>query len=125
MLCPHRHNVAASRAGSVGSRPRPRCAASLRATVAAMANGAHPPRAGFASNATELPQRTIHDRANGNVAVGRGERAGARTRDLVIKSHPLYHLSYALAGGARDARRATRISHRRAWSIEPAPQPAA
>jgi hypothetical protein len=29
-----------------------------------------------------------------------GERAGDRTQDPVIKSHVLYHLSYALARGA-------------------------
>ena len=30
-----------------------------------------------------------------------GERAGARTRDLLIKSQLLYHLSYALDAGPK------------------------
>src|SRR5438477_2025834 len=43
-----------------------------------------------------------------------GERAGARTRDPMIKSHVLYQLSYALPGA--------HLGHRAALS-KPKPQP--
>jgi hypothetical protein len=36
---------------------------------------------------------------SGNLLILLGERAGARTRDHLIKSQVLYQLSYALAAG--------------------------